>query len=335
MTGLRVLTMVTLALVALGIRPVEAHHHQDRWTIEDLLEVTGRPFAIGQKGFGDNQGSDPTRPIENTVASIRKAFEAGVGVVEIDVQITRDREVAVFHDDFLSDFTCVNKLTFAELRRRLPFVPRLEEVLDETLKFNRPPGPLGGLIIIELKAAAPLCDPRDTQDPVTVAEVSRVVRQRKMANQVMFTSFSPALLYLASEHAPEITRDLSISGLQFLTAQQIEALLGYPVTLINKRLALGLQWAEIGPIYRLPGYASVDEVIATAGTVRARVIEADLFFLQSGCTAYVDAVHAFGLKALGFVATDPQEWFFMQALGLDGIYTDDVPFGVAHQAPLP
>jgi hypothetical protein len=41
------------------------------------------------------------------------------------------------------------------------------------------------------------------------------------------------------------------------------------------------------------------------------------------------------MKALGFTATNPTEWFFLESLGLDGIYTDDVPFGVQHQAPLP
>ena len=38
---------------------------------------------------------------------------------------------------------------------------------------------------------------------------------------------------------------------------------------------------------------------------------------------------------LGFTATSPTEWFFLESLGLDGIYTDDVPFGVQHQSPLP
>jgi glycerophosphoryl diester phosphodiesterase len=39
--------------------------------------------------------------IENTVPSIRAAFEAGASVVEIDIHVTRDGELAVFHDFML------------------------------------------------------------------------------------------------------------------------------------------------------------------------------------------------------------------------------------------
>jgi hypothetical protein len=231
--------------------------------------------------------------------------------------------VAVFHDDFLPDLTCLNTLTLDELQERLPFVPSLEDVLQQARRANRASGPLSGLVIVELKAAAPLCNPDDRQDRTIVRAVSRVVERIGMTRQVMFTSLSPAMLSLASDLAPEIVRILSISGLQFLGAAEIGALLGYAVTPINKKLDLGLQWAEVGPIFRLPGYRSVDEVIRTALTVRACAVEADLFFLQSGGAPFVEALHGFGLKALGFTATTVAEWLFLESLGLDGIYTND------------
>jgi hypothetical protein len=168
-----------------------------------------------------------------------------------------------------------------------------------------------------------------------VAAVTRVVRHVEMTDQVILNSFSPALLYVAAQHAPEIARDLGIFGLQFLTAPEVEAALHLTVTPINKRLDLGLQWADIGPIYRLPGYRSADEVFATAAIIRARAVEADLYFLQSAGAPFVEALHRFGLKAFGFTATNANEWFYLQSLGLDGVYTNDIPFGVAHQAPIP
>jgi len=226
-------------------------------------------------------------------------------------------------------------VSLAELQDRLPFVPSLEAVLDAARAFNDHADSLSGLVIIELKAAAPLCDPRDTQDRAIVRAVSHVVRRAGMTRQVLFTSLSPVLLFLASEHAPEIKRDLEISGVQFLTASQVQALLGFPVTLVDKHPDLGLQWAELGPIYRLPGYRSINEVLATAHLVQARVIEADLLFFQSAGKPYVDAVHGLGLKALGYTATTPAEWFFLQSLGVDGIYVKDVPFGIASEAPIP
>ena len=334
---------VAILLLMLGASPADAQHHHRhlQGTVEELLELDVRPFAIAHRGFGDNLGEDPSRPIENTVAAVRKGFMAGASVVEVDVQLTRDGEVAVFHNDFLPDFTCLNRLTLSELQARLPFVPSLQAVLNQARQFNQELGPLRGLVIVELKASAPLCDPDDTQERAIVSAVTRVIRRMGMTSQVVLTSFSPALLFLVAGEAPEIVRNLTITGLQFLTAPEIEALLCqlqhvcFPVTAIDKRLALGLQWAEVGPVFRLPGYGSVDEVFATAVAVRARIVEADLFFLQAAGAPFVEALHAFGLKALGFTATNPAQWFFLESLGVDGIYTDDVPFGVAHQAPIP
>ena len=339
MRGTKVLGLVVLALLIFGSRTVDAHR-QLRWTIEDLLALDVKPFAIAHRGFGDNLRADDTgpvdsaRPIENTVAAIRHGFKAGAAVVEVDVQLTRDGRVAVFHDDFLADQTCLNQSTLDELQDRLPFVPSLEAVLDTARTFNHGRH-LSGLVIVELKWAAPLCDPHDTQDRAIVRAVSRVVRRMGMSEQVMFASFSPALLFLASEHAPEITRDLSVSGLQFLTADQVKQALGFTPVLIDKKLSLGLQWAEVGPLFRLPAYQSIDQVLATAVAVRARVIEADLLFLNTAGAPFVAAVHQFGFKALGFTATNPAEWSYLESLGLDGVYTSDIPFGVAHEALMP
>ena len=327
-------TVIFVALI-LGARPAESRDRaHDVGTVDQLLDLPARPFAIGHHGVGENRGEDPSKPIENTVASVRLALEEGVSVVEVDVQLTRDGHVAVFHDDFLADFTCINQLTLAELQQRQPQIPSLASVLDEVRRVNRS-RPLRGLGIIELKAASPLCDPGDTEEPAIVSAVTRVVRRMGMSKQVMLMSFSPALLFLAAAEAPEIARDLGISGLQFLGPADIEALLGLPVRPIAKRLALGLQWGEAGLFLRLPGYRSIDEVLSTAAIVGARVVEADLLFLNAAGAAFVDALHDHGLKALGFTATNPTEWFFLESLGLDGIYTDDVPFGVQHQAPIP
>jgi glycerophosphoryl diester phosphodiesterase len=340
------MTGAVLALSIFASLTLEAHaaglaHRGAAGTVEDLLDLGVKPFAIGHRGFGENMGEDPSRPIEDTVAAVRRGFKAGISVVEIDVQLTRDHDVVVFHDDFfyddtLSDLICLNSLTRAELHKRLPFVPTLRAVLDEAKRFNERPGHLRGLVIIELKAAAPLCDPDDSQEQAIVAAVKTVVRDTDMTRQVMFTSFSPALLFIAAHKAPEVTRILSINVLQFLSADEIaKQFFPLTVTLIDKKRNLGLQWAEIGPFFRLPGYRSVAEVFSTADVTGVRVVEADWLYLKSAGAPFVDALHALGLKAFGFTAGSPDEWFFFEGLGLDGIYANDIPFGVAHEAPIP
>jgi glycerophosphoryl diester phosphodiesterase len=303
-------------------------------TVDLLLGLDVRPFAIAHRGFGENLGEDRSRPVENTVAAVERGFEAGASVVEVDVQLTRDHRVAVFHNDFLPDFTCVNKLTLAELQARLPHVPALEDVLAVARRFNGL-HPLRGIVIIELKAAAPLCDPADAQERAIVSTVTEVIRRMRMTTQVLFTSLSPALLYLAQRHAPDVERILSVSGVQFLSREQLEEVFELPVTLIDKRLDLGLQWADVGAVYRLPGYRSVDELLRTAALTNARVVEADLLLLHSAGAALVYALHVAGLKVFGFTANSVNDWKFMDSLGVDGIYTNDVPMGVSRQAPIP
>jgi glycerophosphoryl diester phosphodiesterase len=330
----RILVVTVLTVLALGATRADAKRPTPPATIEMLLDLQVRPFAIAHHGFGDNNGEDPTRPIENTVPAVREGYLAGASVVEVDVQLTRDGEVAVYHDDFLADLTCLNALTMVQLQARVPYIPSLEAILNQARKFNSTE-PLSGLLLVELKPLSPLCDPNDTQERAIVSAVVGAVRRMGMTSQVMFTSFSPALILLASEEAPEIARDLSVSGLQFLTAEEVEAALDLPVTPINKKLSVGLQWAEIGHVFRLPHYDSVNQLLATAATTRVRVVEGDLLMWQLAGAPLANAAHAFGLKVLGFTATKPAEWFFLQSLGLDGIYADDVPFGVAHEAPIP
>jgi len=333
-TGIAHVLLALLAFLNLGVEAAASALRTLPATVAILLDLDVRPFAIAHRGFGDNLGEDPTRPIENTIRSVRAGYRAGASVVEVDVQLTRDGEVAVYHDDFLPDLTCLDRLTLSELQERLPHVPSLQAVLQQARKFNDGSGPIRGLLIVELKAPAPLCDPDDTQERAIVSAVARVIRRMRMTEQVLLTSFSPALLSLARDAAPEIARALAVSGLQFLTAEEIEARLGLPVTLVDKDIDVGLQWAEIGGIFRLPGYRSGRQLLATAAATDVGVIEADLDLLRTRGARLVNALHAHGLKVFGFTATTPGEWFFLASLGLDGIYTNDLPFGVRHEATL-
>jgi glycerophosphoryl diester phosphodiesterase len=333
--GVAHLLVAAFAFLNLGVDPAASALLALPATIAYFLDLDVRPLAIGHRGFGANLGEDPTRPIENTVEAVRAAYMAGVSIVEIDVQLTRDHRVVVYHDDFLPDFTCLERLTLAELRERLPHVPTLREVLQEARDFNDRSGLLRGLLLVELKAPAPLCDPHDTRERALVSAVVRDIRRMGMSRQVILTSFSPALLSIACHRAPEIARALAASGLQFLELELIEAELGLPVTRIDKRVDVGLPWAEIGGIFRLPGYVDLDALLATAEAVDARVIEADLSLLSSTGADLPRRAHARGLKVFGFTATTPDEWSLLESLDVDGIYTDDVPFGERSQATIP
>ena len=325
-----------------GGRP-GANKVQQTSTAEDFLRVPVRPVAIGHHGVGPNLGGDPTIPIENTVDSVRLAYSLDARVVEVDVQLTADGKLAVFHDDFLSDFTCIDSLTMDQLQARLPYVPELHQVMDVARQVNNKAGAaLGGILIIELKALSPHCDPNDDLEETIVSTVVAEVHQSKLDDQVMFDSFSPALLYLASQMAPGIPRELDLDGLQLLTPTQIEGLTGFPVTIMtNKKNSLGLTWAEIGPVYRLPGYSSPVQFLETGLATSVRVVGGEMDFFgpaeqqQPGSSSlFVAGAHSFGFRVFADPAQTAADWNFFASLGVDAIYSN-IPLGVELQPVIP
>jgi len=321
----------------------DGHNDQTVSTVDDFLRLTVGPIAIGHHGVGPyNPATNPGLPIENTVDSVKLAYSLGARVVEVDVQLTQDGKLAVFHDDFLSDFTCIHSLTLDQLQARLPFVPELHQVLEVARHVNEKAGAnLGGILIVELKAFSPHCDPADEfEQPLVTAAVNEV-RQAKMTKQVMFDSFSPSLLYLASQVAPDVPRELDLDGLQLLTPAQVTAVTGLPVTIINKRISLGLTWAEIGPVFRLPGYASPDQFLIAGIVTGVRVVAAEMDFLgpaeqqQPGSgAAFVGAAHSLGMRAFADPASVEADWDFFASLGVDAIYST-IPMGVNLQPTIP
>jgi glycerophosphoryl diester phosphodiesterase len=311
-------------------------------TAEDFLRLNVRPIAIGHHGVGPNTGENPALPIENTVESVRLAYNLGARVVEVDVQLTQDGRLAVFHDDFLSDFTCIHSLTLDQLQQRLPFVPELLQVINVAREFNNRAGDdLGGILIVELKAFSPHCDPADEFEQALVSAAVDEVNKANMADRIIFDSFSPALLYLAAQAAPEIPRELDLDGLQLLSPAQIQAITGLPVTIINKKISLGLTWAEIGAVFRLPGYASAQQFLATGIVIQARIVGGEMDFFgpaeqqQPGSgTAFVAAAHSLGLRVFADPANTEADWNFFASLGVDAIYST-IPMGVQLQPAIP
>ena len=310
---------------------------------EDFLRLNVGPVAIGHHGVGPyTSATNPGLPIENTVDSVRQAYTLGARVVEVDVQLTADGRLAVFHDDFLRDFTCIRSLTLDQLQARLPYVPELRQIINVAREFNNRAGDdLGGILIVELKAFSPLCDPGDSlEQPLVSAAVSEI-RTARFADRVMFDSFSPALLYLAQQAAPEIPRELDLDGLQLLTPAQVQQVTRLPVTVIDKKISLGLTWAEIGPVFRLPGYASPMQFLITGVVTGVRVVGGEMDFFgaaerqQPGSGAeFVAAAHSLGMRAFADPANTPAEWNFFASLGVDAIYST-IPMGLQLQPEIP
>ncbi len=333
-------TVLGLLAAALFLgAPTAAIAHGPRTTVEDVIGSELVPYAIGHRGSGDNLGEDPDRPIENTHQSVRQAYADGMRIVEVDVNLTGDGRVVSYHDDFLPDFTCINTLTVGEMRDRIGDVSTLRQVLRKARQWSRRKGEPQGVLVVELKQPAPFCDPFDEGEAALVEAVVDLIRAANMTDQVIFDSFSPSLLALAAASGPEIRGGIALSALQLLPPATIEALLGVPVVYIDKDAGFGLQWAEIGPTYRMPGYASIDQFIGVAFALGVRTVDVDMLVLaeaeqtQPGSgAALVATLKSFGFGVTSYTVISTPEWLFLESLGVEGIYTNDIPAGAELQA---
>ncbi len=152
-----------------------------------------RGFFYAHRGLYDNNGGVP----ENSLPAFRAAAEKGYGV-ELDVQLSSDGAVVVFHDDTL-DRVCgirgsVADRSLAELRQMKlldtnEVMPLFTDVLDE---LKRGAGPL----IVELKAGKrndELC--RKTRDLL-----------RDYPGVYCVESFAPSIVSWFRKNAPEVIR---------------------------------------------------------------------------------------------------------------------------------
>jgi glycerophosphoryl diester phosphodiesterase len=172
-----------------------------RWVKKDMLntrrEITGKVSIVGHRGA-------PACAPENTLASFEEGLRQGADIIELDVQLSADGHVVVFHDERLERTTDgagrLEACTLAELKALdagswfdasfagVP-IPTLDEVL--AWAKNRTP------LFIELKYSAP---------PVAALASGAVeqVRAYEMADQVMFISFAHPALSWVKQNAPEL-----------------------------------------------------------------------------------------------------------------------------------
>ena len=164
---------------------------------------------IAHRGKFDNKAGVP----ENSLVAFRRAVKAGVAI-ELDVHLTRDGKVVVFHDAGLRRMTGkkgkITKLNFLEIRElRLKGteekIPELREVLEI----------VGGEvpIIIEVKF--------DRMPGKLERELVKILDKYK--GEFAVKSFSPATMRWFYRHRPKYVRGLLVGHevVEFLVTRMI------------------------------------------------------------------------------------------------------------------
>jgi len=166
---------------------------QGPYTMRQRLEAAR---AEGRILLGGHRGNPAEHP-ENTLASFQSAIDAGCDMVECDVHLTTDGELAVIHDHLLDRTTngtgLVGAHTLAELREldagQGQKIPLLEEVFD--LVRDRV-----GLVIETKQNPVPY--------PGLEEKLAAVLREHGMVEQFNVISFHHRRIRHLKEVAPEI-----------------------------------------------------------------------------------------------------------------------------------
>jgi glycerophosphoryl diester phosphodiesterase len=220
---------------------------------------------IGHRGSHGTDGA-----VENTLPAFQAAVDEGADMVELDVWQVADGELVIYHDDTLPGHDRpVSEMTWAAVERvELPGggrVPRLKDAL----------GLMRGhlAVNVEIKHGAAL------------DRTLRVVRDLRMADDVLLSSFDLQAMYTAADRAPGIARAL-IMG--------------------TESLNLGVRLREAFPFWHL---RKADAVAWHPGAALVG-------------PAIVEALHGLGVQVNVWTVNDPALARRLRGWGVDGLFTD-------------
>lgn len=171
--------------------------------------VRSTPFVVCA-----HRGASGIAP-ENTLAALAAALECGAQMVELDVQVTVDGQLVVFHDEYLDRTTNghgdIRTASFSDVRSldagswfdhefRNEHIPLLSEAL--ALIKDR------AYLNIEIKSLV-----ASEQSAQNIASIVKTIVEHGMADYTVFSSFDhQALMYIKSLDAQLHTIALNIPG---------------------------------------------------------------------------------------------------------------------------
>jgi glycerophosphoryl diester phosphodiesterase len=273
------------------------------------------PWASGRFDVEGHRGAKGL-VVENTLASFAAAYDAGVSGVELDVRLTADGHVVVWHDPVLLPTKCrstgpdlvgarVADLTLAQLRtvdvgsltlegfpEQRPSPGARISTLDEVLAHGLERAPEVWWTL-ELKVN-PLDEGESAHRRRLLEGVLSSVHEAGLERQCFVHSFDWAVLELSAELAPQVTRS---------------ALVASAVTWVP-----GSPWT--GSV--VVGETHLD-VCEGAAAVDAQVISPEHVLVDAD---FVERAHAAGLAVLPWTVNDADRVVELVEAGVDGLVSD-------------
>ena len=155
-------------------------------------------FPLNQIIIIGHRGAPVLAP-ENTIDSFIKAFETCMNGIELDVQLSQDGELVVYHNWDLKNITGsleqIEDLDYVEIRDHSLHNNCQIPLLVDVLKIC----PKNKYINIEIKS-------RNYLNTQIVTQVVKIIRQYKIEKYVVISSFNPFVLWVVKKFAPDLSR---------------------------------------------------------------------------------------------------------------------------------
>lgn len=184
--------------------------------------LTLKEFVLTKKVcVAAHRGASGTAP-ENTMAAFREALEAGVDMIEIDVQFTADGKAIVYHDATLNRTNkskeSLNRLSYDKIKELdagswfdSRFSGERIPLLIEVLEFVKGKAYLS----IEIKARKPDAKLKDN-----LAKLATVIDEYGLTDYVVFASFNYHALRIIKEIEPKVhTAAIKIPGAETMPSE--------------------------------------------------------------------------------------------------------------------
>lgn len=236
-----------------------------------------KPLSIAHRGFSDIYP-------QNTIIAFQKAIELKVDAIELDVSLSRDGHMIVFHDSEVSRLTdgegFIKDLTLSEIKQldagvrygdqyRGTKIPTLSEAVEVICKSDV-------RLCIELKAR------HDDLKEGIERKVLQILRNHDCLHNTMFTSYNGQVVKSLSEMCP---------GLLVGYDPSPEQTKNYPP----------------------------DAILAICNEYKANAVLFDHRFVTS---QLVRAVHCADLQIFVWTVNKPRNMLEMIDLSVDGIMTN-------------
>ena len=280
---------------------------------------------------------------ENTLAAFRDAVARGCDGAELDVQLSKDGEVVVFHDFKLKPEICrldgawikkptplIKELTLAELKRydigrhdpasdyararphSMPVDgetgPTLAEVLAVTSAAKKP-----FKLQVELKTS--FFDRNVSSDPIALSQATvEVLRNAGYLDRTIFVGFDWAGLLHAKKLAPNVEC--------WFTTMELDFLRDPPKKDDPPLKTLLRHWAQTGTSPWAAGFDPRNYGGSIQKAIRAAGGDGWFPYFPDATADAVAEAKALGLKVGAWTVNEPSDMRTLIALGLDGICTD-------------